>query len=89
MQLAQGLEQMCKSSIQNAGTTVSNYYDYSTMNNTITKEADIDISQNNSQRRLKWWCKIMRKFELQVCDDKMSLISRYPLDLTTNHWYGF
>jgi hypothetical protein len=39
--------------IQNAGTTVSNYYDYSTMNNTITKEADIDDIAEQLSTKIK------------------------------------
>lgn len=39
--------------IQNAGTTVSNYYDYSTMNNTITKDADIDDIAEQLSTKIK------------------------------------
>jgi hypothetical protein len=39
--------------IQNAGTSVSNYYDYSTMNNTITKDADIDDIAEQLSTKIK------------------------------------
>lgn len=41
------------SNVQNAGSNVTNYYDYSTMNNTITKDADIDDIAEQLSTKIK------------------------------------
>lgn len=49
----QGYRVQNSTNIQNAGTSVTTYYDYSTMHNTITKEADIDDIAEQLSTKIK------------------------------------